>query len=89
MRSLAKSTFHTKRNGGLYQNVLMYGPPGTGKTMFAKVGCAHVRSTRYRENCLPRGGTIIMNNMVCFTVDLIEKKTSYKLPIIFLEENIC
>jgi len=37
MRSLAKSTINTKRNGGLYQNVLMYGPPGTGKTMFAKV----------------------------------------------------
>ena len=37
MRSLAKSTVNTKRNGGLYQNVLMYGPPGTGKTMFAKV----------------------------------------------------
>ena len=37
MRSLAKSTINTKRNGGLYQNILMYGPPGTGKTMFAKV----------------------------------------------------
>ena len=37
MRSLAKSTINTRRNGGLYQNILMYGPPGTGKTMFAKV----------------------------------------------------
>ena len=37
MRSLAKATIHTKKNGGVYRNVLMYGPPGTGKTMFAKV----------------------------------------------------
>lgn len=41
MRSLAKSTINTKRNGGLYQNVLMYGPPGTGKTMFAKSLAVH------------------------------------------------
>lgn len=42
MRSLAKATIHTKKNGGVYRNVLMYGPPGTGKTMFAKVGCIHM-----------------------------------------------
>ena len=45
MRSLAKSTINTRRNGGLYQNILMYGPPGTGKTMFAKVHtCIHAHN---------------------------------------------
>ena len=38
LRSLARATINTKRNSGVYRNVLMYGPPGTGKTMFAKVG---------------------------------------------------
>ena len=51
MRSLAKSTINTKRNGGLYQNVLMYGPPGTGKTMFAKV-----RFIEGRKLCLNHQG---------------------------------
>ena len=37
LRALARSTINTRRNGGVYRNVLMYGPPGTGKTMFAKV----------------------------------------------------
>ena len=37
MRSLAVASRNTKKNGGVYQNVLFYGPPGTGKTMFAKV----------------------------------------------------
>ena len=37
MRSIAKATIYTKKNGGVYRNILMYGPPGTGKTMFAKV----------------------------------------------------
>ena len=37
MRSIAKATINTKKNGGVYRNILMYGPPGTGKTMFAKV----------------------------------------------------
>ena len=42
LRSLARATINTKRNSGVYRNVLMYGPPGTGKTMFAKVEKRHV-----------------------------------------------
>lgn len=36
-RDVAIATKNTKKNGGMYRNILMYGPPGTGKTMFAKV----------------------------------------------------
>lgn len=36
-RDVAIATKNTKRNHGMYRNILMYGPPGTGKTMFAKV----------------------------------------------------
>lgn len=36
LRDIAITTKNTKRNRGLYRNVLMYGPPGTGKTFFAK-----------------------------------------------------
>ncbi|KAF1586614.1 UNVERIFIED_CONTAM: ATPase family AAA domain-containing protein 3, partial [Eudyptes robustus] len=36
LRDVAITTMHTKRNNGLFRNVLFYGPPGTGKTMFAK-----------------------------------------------------
>ena len=46
LRSLGKATINTKRNGGVYRNVLMYGPPGTGKTMFAKV------RTNFIINCI-------------------------------------
>ena len=37
LRDVAIATKNTKRNRGMYRNILMYGPPGTGKTMFAKV----------------------------------------------------
>ena len=46
LRSLARATINTKRNSGIYRNVLMYGPPGTGKTMFAKVGWTIGKSTK-------------------------------------------
>nr|XP_045238122.1 ATPase family AAA domain-containing protein 3C isoform X1 [Macaca fascicularis] len=36
VRNVAIATRNTKKNHGLYRNVLMYGPPGTGKTLVAK-----------------------------------------------------
>ncbi|KHN80083.1 ATPase family AAA domain-containing protein 3-B [Toxocara canis] len=36
LRDIAITTKNTKRNFGLFRNVLFYGPPGTGKTLFAK-----------------------------------------------------
>ncbi|XP_057305037.1 ATPase family AAA domain-containing protein 3-A-like [Hydractinia symbiolongicarpus] len=36
LQEIALSTANTKRNNGMYRNLLLYGPPGTGKTMFAK-----------------------------------------------------
>lgn len=41
MRDIAITTKNTKRNYGLFRNVLFYGPPGTGKTMFAKSLARH------------------------------------------------
>uniref|UniRef100_UPI00358FA650 ATPase family AAA domain-containing protein 3-B-like n=1 Tax=Myxine glutinosa TaxID=7769 RepID=UPI00358FA650 len=41
VRDIAIATRNTKRNKGLYRNILMYGPPGTGKTLFAKKLATH------------------------------------------------
>jgi len=41
LRDIAITTKNTKRNYGLFRNVMFYGPPGTGKTMFAKSLARH------------------------------------------------
>lgn len=41
MRNIAICTKNTKRNNGIFRNLLMYGPPGTGKTMFARMLAQH------------------------------------------------
>ncbi|XP_063292483.1 ATPase family AAA domain-containing protein 3-B [Pelobates fuscus] len=41
VRDIAIATRNTKKNKGLYRNILMYGPPGTGKTLFAKKLAVH------------------------------------------------
>lgn len=42
LREIAIATRFTKRNYGLFRNLLMHGPPGTGKTLFAKVNLSHL-----------------------------------------------
>uniref|UniRef100_A0A6Q2XX71 AAA+ ATPase domain-containing protein n=1 Tax=Esox lucius TaxID=8010 RepID=A0A6Q2XX71_ESOLU len=41
VRDIAIATRNTRKNNGLYRNILMYGPPGTGKTLFAKKLAVH------------------------------------------------
>ncbi|CAJ0931807.1 unnamed protein product, partial [Mesorhabditis belari] len=41
LRDIAITTANTRRNNGLFRNVLFYGPPGTGKTLFAKSLAQH------------------------------------------------
>ncbi|XP_078373422.1 ATPase family AAA domain-containing protein 3-like [Oculina patagonica] len=41
LQEVSKATANTKKNQGLYRNLLFYGPPGTGKTMFAKSLAKH------------------------------------------------
>ena len=41
LREIAVATKNTKKNKGLFRNLLMYGPPGTGKTLFAKKLAMH------------------------------------------------
>ncbi|PNJ04463.1 VWA1 isoform 1, partial [Pongo abelii] len=41
VRDIAIATRNTKKNRGLYGNVLLYGPPGTRKTLFAKKLALH------------------------------------------------
>jgi len=36
LRSIALSTFNTKKNKAPFRHLLLHGPPGTGKTLFAK-----------------------------------------------------
>ncbi|GAB6032217.1 ATPase, AAA [Chamberlinius hualienensis] len=36
MLDIAIATKNTRKNKGMYDNILLYGPPGTGKTLFAK-----------------------------------------------------
>ncbi|KAJ0411970.1 hypothetical protein ATCC90586_009927 [Pythium insidiosum] len=41
LRSVAVSTFNTKKNRAPFRHLLLHGPPGTGKTLFAKALAKH------------------------------------------------
>ncbi|XP_078486551.1 ATPase family AAA domain-containing protein 3-like isoform X2 [Ciona intestinalis] len=41
VRDIAIATRNTKRNKGVYRNILLHGPPGTGKTLFSKKLAMH------------------------------------------------
>jgi len=41
VRDIAIATKNTKKNRGVYRNVLLCGPPGTGKTLFSKKLAMH------------------------------------------------
>lgn len=41
LRSVAVSTFNTKKNRAPFRHLLLHGPPGTGKTLFAKALARH------------------------------------------------
>ncbi|CAK4114777.1 unnamed protein product [Aphanomyces euteiches] len=41
LRSVALSTFNTKKNRAPFRHLLLHGPPGTGKTLFAKALARH------------------------------------------------
>ncbi|PRD24208.1 UNVERIFIED_CONTAM: atad3 [Trichonephila clavipes] len=37
LSKITVATRNTKKNKGMYRNLLLYGPPGTGKTLFVKI----------------------------------------------------
>jgi len=41
VRDIAIATRNTKRNKGVYRNIMLHGPPGTGKTLFSKKLAMH------------------------------------------------
>uniref|UniRef100_H2Z982 AAA+ ATPase domain-containing protein n=1 Tax=Ciona savignyi TaxID=51511 RepID=H2Z982_CIOSA len=41
VRDIAIATRNTKKNKGVYRNILLHGPPGTGKTLFSKKLAMH------------------------------------------------
>ena len=75
LNEIAISTANTRRNNGLYRNLLFYGPPGTGKTMFAKVGFQFIFSVHL---CHPNHNKGLMSaatllslsvEVVCLIID--------------------
>lgn len=85
VRSLAVASRNTKKNGGVYQNVLFYGPPGTGKTMFAKSLAKHSGM----EYAIMTGGDVVPMGKEGVTA--IHKvfdwaKTSRRGVLLFIDE---